>query len=185
MLISLARTILKSTLPGVPDFYQGTAVWDFSLVDPDNRRPVDYSWPVVLSGSGRPVEALLDGWHDGAIKLFVIAKLLADRRALPDFYAKAGYDSIEASGADASRVLCFTRSFDSEKLAVAVPRLLGRNLNPAGLPLGEAAWGETSLGLPDGVWQDILCDRRIEISGAVPLAKLFDVIPFSVLRRVG
>lgn len=185
MLISLARTVLKCTLPGVPDFYQGTALWDFSLVDPDNRRPVDYDRLFVLSGNARPVEALLDGWHDGAIKLHIIAKLLADRRARPEFYAKAGYDPVEASGKDAGGVLGFTRSFGGEKLAVAAPRFPGRNLNPAGLPLGGEAWGETSLGLPDGVWRDIICDRQIEISGAAPLAKLFEVMPFSVLRRAG
>jgi len=184
MLISLARTILKCTLPGVPDFYQGTALWDFSLVDPDNRRPVDYSRPSGLSGNGCPVEVLLDAWHDGAIKLHIITKLLADRRARPLFYAKAGYDPIEVSGKDAGRVLCFTRSFRREKLAVAVPRLQGRNLNPAGLPLGEDAWGETSLGLPDGLWHDLLDDRHVEISGGVPLAELFNIIPFSVLRLV-
>ncbi|MDR3460922.1 MAG: malto-oligosyltrehalose synthase [Beijerinckiaceae bacterium] len=181
MLISLARTILKCTLPGAPDFYQGTTLWDFSLVDPDNRRPVDYSWPSGLSRGRRPIEALLESWHDGAIKHHVIAKLLGDRAARPLFYANADYDPIEVAGTGAGHVLCFIRSFGQGKLVVVVPRLQGQALNSVGLPLGEDAWSDTSLELPSGSWHDLLGDRRIEISGATLLAKLFYTVPFSVL----
>jgi (1->4)-alpha-D-glucan 1-alpha-D-glucosylmutase len=108
---------------------------------------------------------------------------LADRRPRPLFYAKADYDPIDVSGQVAAGVLCFTRSFGGEKLAVAVPQLPGRSLNPAGLPLGEDAWGDTWLRLPDGLWRNVLDNTEVEIAGGVHLAKLFAVTPFSVLRR--
>jgi len=184
MVISLARTVLKCTLPGVPDFYQGTALWDFSLVDPDNRRPVDYSWRSGLAENGQRIEALLAAWHDGAIKQHMTAKLLADRRARPLFYAKAGYEPVEASGERAAHVLGFTRTFAGETLFVAVPRLQGRKLNAAGLPVGDDVWGNTAIELPSGFWCDIAGDRHIEIAGAIRVAKLFETVPFAVLRRI-
>ena len=184
MLISLARSILKCTLPGVPDFYQGTALWDFSLVDPDNRRPVDYGRPLGPREGGCQIEALLESWHNGAIKLYVIAKLLADRRARSLFYANAGYDPIEVSGNDAGRVLCFVRSLGQDDLVVVVPRLQGRDVNSAGLPLGRDAWGDASVGIPDGHWRDLLSGHQLVTSGGMSLADLFQTLPFSVLTRV-
>ena len=101
LLNGLGRSILKATLPGVPDLYQGTELWDFSLVDPDNRRPVDYAARAHILADGRPIESLFVQWQDGAIKQRVLARLLADRAARPAFYAEAGYAPLDAAGARA------------------------------------------------------------------------------------
>ncbi|HUZ67451.1 MAG TPA: malto-oligosyltrehalose synthase, partial [Beijerinckiaceae bacterium] len=89
--LGVARTVLKCALPGVPDFYQGTEFWDYSFVDPDNRRPVDYpSRRVALESPGDP-EIFLRDWQDGRVKQFVTARLLADRAASPLLYASGSY----------------------------------------------------------------------------------------------
>ena len=99
MLTGLARTVLKCTVPGVPDVYQGTEFWDLSLVDPDNRRPVDYGARAAALDEPLDWGALLEGWRDGRIKQAVLAGLLADRAAAPDVYAKADYRPLAPEGA--------------------------------------------------------------------------------------
>ena len=98
MVTGLARTVLKCTLPGIPDIYQGTELWDLSLVDPDNRRPVDYASRAAALEDGGDPAALLRSWPDGRIKQQVIARLLADRAAAPQLYAEGGYEPLAAQG---------------------------------------------------------------------------------------
>ncbi len=148
MLVSLARTILKCTVPGVPDFYQGTGLWDFSLVDPDNRRPVDYTERGAMLDDGRTLQALLADWQDGVVKLRLIAKLLADRQAHRRLLCGS---RLQAAGGDrgaAAQVLAFARTSQDETLVVVVPRLSGKGKQQAGVPVGAAAWGDATITLP-------------------------------------
>jgi (1->4)-alpha-D-glucan 1-alpha-D-glucosylmutase len=170
----LARTVLKLTVPGVPDTYQGTAFWDLSLVDPDNRRPVDYAGAAAaLEAGGSPTE-LIALWPDGRVKQSVTAALLADRAACPTLYAEGDYQPLPASGAAAPHVLAFARMAGGEELVAAVTRL------------GAAGpdWAGTRLALPAGVWRNLLDDRPVEADQTgVAAEELFARLPVAVLRR--
>jgi (1->4)-alpha-D-glucan 1-alpha-D-glucosylmutase len=183
MLNGLTRTILKCTLPGVPDLYQGDEFWDYALVDPDNRRPVDYEARRRALDSSEPLPKLLAHWPDGAIKQRIIHLLLADRTAHPAFYAQAGYEPVMAAGALADRVIAFQRHDKEGGLVVAVPRLANAARATAAIPCGTAFWGDTTLSLPAGRWRAILPDDGGMQEGTVTLATLFASVPFAVLRR--
>jgi (1->4)-alpha-D-glucan 1-alpha-D-glucosylmutase len=171
LLNSLSQTVLKLAAPGVPDFYQGTELWDFSLVDPDNRRPVDYErrqrmlrelqsrWH-AYHGNGhadrdghhvRPLaRELLENMEDGRIKLYVTWRGLHCRREHPRLFTKGVYAPAAAVGAQAEHVFAFVRRLQDRWAVIAVPRLLGRLLPDAGgLPLGTEVWQHTRLMLPE------------------------------------
>jgi (1->4)-alpha-D-glucan 1-alpha-D-glucosylmutase len=163
---ALGQKLVQLTAPGVPDVYQGTELWDLSLVDPDNRRPVDYGIRREL------LSRLSDGWQppvddSGAAKLLLVHKALRLRRERPELFH--GYRPLPAEGAAAQHVVAFTRSPD---LAVAVTRL------PVGL---EAAggWRDTVLPLPTGEWTDVLTGRPAETL----LDDVFDRYPVALLVR--
>jgi (1->4)-alpha-D-glucan 1-alpha-D-glucosylmutase len=158
---SLAQVLLKLTCPGVPDLYQGTELWDFSLVDPDNRRPVDYRHrrEVLAELRGRIAGAgddltqlageLLANLPDGRIKLFVIYRALNFRRTHAEVFARGEYLSLEAAGPQRDHVCAFARSAGDEPVLVVVPRLVVRLAGGVERPpLGPEVWGETRLLLP-------------------------------------
>ena len=185
MLSSLARTVLKCTLPGVPDIYQGTAFWDVSLVDPDNRRPVDYEASAAALADEAALPGLLASWPDGRVKQRLIATLLADRASAPGLYADGDYAALGTTGPEAARVLAFRRGAGEEALAVVVSRL-GSSLGDAdGFPTGPV-WGDTRAMLPPGTWRDVLTGREIAVSpeGAA-MREVFAELPVAVLRRTG
>lgn len=159
---SFAQTVLKATVPGVPDFYQGTELWDFSLVDPDNRRPVDYEArrSALASLEGSDPATLVRDWRDGRIKLFVTRALLTFRREHPALLASGEFAALPTSGTFAECCLAFLRHFEDRALLVIVPRLTS-HLN-AGLtaritarftaradfpPIGDL-WRDTTLAWP-------------------------------------
>jgi (1->4)-alpha-D-glucan 1-alpha-D-glucosylmutase len=144
--LSLAWTLLKLTAPGVPDVYQGTELWDLSLVDPDNRRPVDFDARRRLLArveAGPPV----DGMEDGSAKLRLIQRALAVRRELPDALAAgAAYLPLRSAGRHAGRLVGFARGEPAATVTVADRR----GWEPAG------GWGTTTVALPPGRWRDRL-----------------------------
>jgi (1->4)-alpha-D-glucan 1-alpha-D-glucosylmutase len=183
MLTGLARTALKSTLPGVPDIYQGTEFWDLSLVDPDNRRPVDYEARMRALEAGEPLPRLLQCWPDGRVKQALLARLLADRAATPSLYADGSYQPLSATGERAGHVLAFTRSCGTETLVVAMPRLVGSFLDGEAMPLGDL-WDDTALPLGPGRWRNILTDRAVEAAeGGCACRELFGDFPIAILRN--
>jgi (1->4)-alpha-D-glucan 1-alpha-D-glucosylmutase len=182
----LAQTVLKYTVPGVPDLYQGTEFWDLSLVDPDNRRPVDFAARKAGLGRSADVLALLADWTDGRIKQNLIAKLLACRNAHPALFAEGDYAALEISGARAGHALAFSRTRGERRLVVAVSRLATGLLGDTGLPLiPGAAWGDSAVLLADQVdrsWHDVLQDRPLEGGAAAfSLARLLASLPVAVL----
>jgi (1->4)-alpha-D-glucan 1-alpha-D-glucosylmutase len=173
--------VLKCTLPGLPDVYQGTGFWDFSLVDPDNRRPVDYERLAAALERGSSVEELVERWREAGIKQHVLSRLLADRAAAPELYAQGSYERLGSMGPDA-RILAFRRKSGAEELVVAVARLATER-GGEGLPVG-AAWRDETLRLPAGTWRNVIENRALEIGPeGAPVRELFAALPVSVLRR--
>jgi (1->4)-alpha-D-glucan 1-alpha-D-glucosylmutase len=180
---SLAQTALLLTCPGIPDLYQGTEVWDLSLVDPDNRRPVDYAARArllgALAGAG-PEEALARAAAGGP-KLWLIHRLLGHRRRCPGAYGPgSGYRALPVSGPRAGHAVAFTRTGGQARapgLAVVVPRLVAR--------LGHGrrgAWGDTTVRIPDGDWADVLTGDPVR-GGPVSMDMLLRRFPVAVLGR--
>jgi (1->4)-alpha-D-glucan 1-alpha-D-glucosylmutase len=158
---SLAQVLLKLTCPGVPDLYQGSEMWDLSLVDPDNRRPVNYRHRREMlsdlqrsidaaGGDLRPLAAeLLANLPDGRIKLYLIYQALHFRRAYERLFAGGAYLPLEASGPKRDHVCAFVRSADEEAILVVVPRLVVRLANAiVQPPMGAEVWETTRLSLP-------------------------------------
>lgn len=189
---SLSQTLIKLTAPGVPDLYRGTETLDLSLVDPDNRRPVDYAHlqaqldelPLSAAGAANRLRHLLDDMADGRAKLFVTAKLLALRAAQPALFADGGYQVVPVLGTHAQRIVAFARVHASARIVVVAPRLLtGLPAIAHADPLGTDVWGDTALdlgGLGDG-WREWLSGRDLiaddtarlqlgEVLGAFPVA---------------
>jgi (1->4)-alpha-D-glucan 1-alpha-D-glucosylmutase len=119
---SLSQLVLKMTLPGVPDLYQGTELWDFSLVDPDNRRPIDFDLRRTLLDETRSWPELIESWRDGHIKAALMRRLLGIRQELPSLFREGDYAPILFEGADAERVIGFARTHKRQRLLVAVGR---------------------------------------------------------------
>ena len=159
MVNSLAQTLLKTTAPGVPDFYQGTELWDFSLVDPDNRRPVDFEMRhrllinlqerIAAGDVARLSRELLEHWEDGRIKLFTTQRALDCRRRLRELFHSGDYVPLPARGAAPDRLVAFARHRGTVTVLVVLPRLM-RSLTDGGahLPIGAAVWRDTRLLLP-------------------------------------
>jgi len=142
---SLVQILLKLTVPGVPDLYQGTEFWDFSLVDPDNRRPVDFVARVAGMNTA-PLKTLLPRWRDGRIKQAVIARTLALRRACPALFSDGNYEPLGARGLFADHVIAFARRLRDQVFVVIVPRSASRLLHSENdILFNAAAWRDTCL----------------------------------------
>lgn len=148
---SLGQTLLRLTTPGVPDLYQGNEFWDFSLVDPDNRRPVDFAARVAtLADTLTEADEKLNQWHSGAIKQHLIAKVLDLRKRHPTLFLKGDYQPLTVEGAQADRVIAFVRHYRGKYLIMVIPRLAMNLL--AGNPtpyVPPEQWGDTRVLLPD------------------------------------
>jgi (1->4)-alpha-D-glucan 1-alpha-D-glucosylmutase len=160
MFNSLSQTLLKICAPGVPDFYQGTELWDFSLVDPDNRRPVDYekrkSMLAQLKQKEAEMTAVQLAWDlslnkdDGRIMLYLVHKALTYRRENRPLFEQGEYLPLTAEGAMSGHVCTFARKLGSKSIVVAVPRFLTRLISGGGsVPFGSAVWKDTRVLLPE------------------------------------
>lgn len=145
---SLSQLVLKLTTPGVPDFYQGCEMWDYHLVDPDNRRPVDYDLrrSALESLKNETPAALLEKWHDGRIKLHITQKLLEFRRAHAKLFREGEFIPLNVTGSFAACCIAFLRRRAEETLLAVAPRLSTRVGFP---PVGDA-WRDTAIELPEG-----------------------------------
>jgi (1->4)-alpha-D-glucan 1-alpha-D-glucosylmutase len=165
---SLTQALLKITSPGVPDLYQGTELWDFSLVDPDNRRAVDYRKRAQLleelrrpeaDGSIRLSRELLASWQDGRIKMYLMWKALEFRRAHQKLFQEGAYIPLSVSGERKEHVVAFARRAGNAWALVAVPRMV-TGLRAAGRPpVGRRTWKATAIALPSKAperWVNVL-----------------------------
>jgi (1->4)-alpha-D-glucan 1-alpha-D-glucosylmutase len=170
---SLALTLLKLAAPGVPDIYQGTELWDLSLVDPDNRRPVDFALrqELLAKAATLSAEEAWREWHSGLPKLWLIRQVLNLRARRPDlFAASAKYEGLTAQGHQSAHAVVFKRG---ESLIALVPRLV------IGL---HDDWRDTALELPPGTWHNELTGETLP-GETVPLSVLLGKFPVALLTR--
>jgi (1->4)-alpha-D-glucan 1-alpha-D-glucosylmutase len=170
---SLAQTLLKLAAPGVPDIYQGTELWDLSLVDPDNRRPVDFAQRARLLQAleGATPEQVMAGADEGLPKLWLIRQALHLRRERPaPFGPRSAYRPLASRGTRAAHALAFLRG---DEVAAVLPRLV------LGL---RGDWGNTTLELPPGTWRNVLTGES-RPGGAARLAELLARFPVALLAR--
>jgi (1->4)-alpha-D-glucan 1-alpha-D-glucosylmutase len=203
---ALTQTLLKLTAPGVPDIYQGTELWDLSLVDPDNRRPVDYTLRRDLLDELKQRIArngdtlipltryLLDTSHTGQIKLYLISRVLGFRRDHPNLFASGSYHPLEAAADQHDHVCAFARTFEEETMLVVAPRLMVQLTGDVERPpMGEAVWGNTYLILPEEtvgqryrhhLTGEVLAVERFGGSPGLRLAEICRSFPVAVLERL-
>lgn len=170
---ALSQTLLKIASPGVPDFYQGTELWDFSLVDPDNRRPVDFDKRVRLLEEMKSREAaghddllkdVVENWQDGRIKLFLIRKALNFRLAHKELFAAGEYLPLEGLGRRRDRIVAFARQRRRAWAVIAVPRLVGGLLRRPKSFQPKENWPVLKILLPrecPGRWRNVFTNGTI------------------------
>jgi len=182
---ALSQTLLKFTSPGVPDIYQGNEIWDFSLVDPDNRRPVDYAERKKMLDAlkGADPGELLDNWSDGRIKLFLTHRLLTFRRENPELFRDGSYRPLGLTGEFADCCIAFARELEGKSIVVLAPRLSSRIGFP---PIGDM-WRDTVVQLPNGfaMGNELLTREKIVAAGSLTLARAFARLPLAVVRNSG
>jgi (1->4)-alpha-D-glucan 1-alpha-D-glucosylmutase len=170
---SLAQTLMKHTVPGVPDLYQGAELWDLSLVDPDNRRPVDYGLRAKFLEEIRsiPVAKVIERMEDGLPKMWTIYHALHLRQEMPEWFGeKSGYRPLRATGSKKGHVIAYLRG---DKVATVVPRLVAT--------LAES-WGNTAVALPKGQWKNRLTGENVP-GGKTEMAMLLREFPVALLVR--
>jgi len=180
----LVQMLLKLTAPGIPDIYQGSEYWDFSLVDPDNRRTVDFATRQRTLTSRPPAE--LDGeWSDGRLKQAVLATALAVRSSLPTPFTEGDYIPLAVSGPHAEHLLAFARRLRHAVVVVMVVRRPARLLIPDTIKIPPAVWDDTHLSLPLGLrairFSNVL-DPRAPLSGdgVVDIGAAFARLPVAL-----
>jgi (1->4)-alpha-D-glucan 1-alpha-D-glucosylmutase len=175
---SLAQTLLRLTVPGVPDLYQGTEFWDFSLVDPDNRRPVDYPARERALAENIEIGELLAHWQDGRVKQALIARVLNLRARHPELFSRGEYIPLEVTGSQAAHVVAFAREWEQTRAIIVVPRICSELLGTAQTPFINAAnWGDTRIRVPlaeagsdwTGLFSEVVAisDGEIPVSAAL------------------
>jgi (1->4)-alpha-D-glucan 1-alpha-D-glucosylmutase len=202
---ALSQVLLKLASPGVPDFYQGTELWDFSLVDPDNRRPVDYGKRQALlrsleekvqaaGGNLVPLaQELLEQVQDGRIKLFLIYRTLNFRRSHSALFTQGTYIPLKAIGPKKDHICAFARLWKEETIVTVAPRLVvGLTGGVERPPLGEEIWKDTFLLLPPEipsvVFKDLYTGEEIQVEKhqggwSLQLASIFQHFPVALLHR--
>ena len=186
LLVGLSQALLKVASPGVPDYYQGTELWDFSLVDPDNRRPVDSALRrKLLSRKPAPAD-LLRNLADGQAKLHVIREGLKLRKKHPALFHGGQYVPLYANGGREENLVAFALRAEGRTLVAAAPRLFaGLVSGEEPFPMGRPVWGGARLALPAGRYRDVLTDGELDASGgSLSVAVLLGEFPVALLTGV-
>jgi (1->4)-alpha-D-glucan 1-alpha-D-glucosylmutase len=186
----LSQVLTKLTSPGVPDLYQGTEFWDLSLVDPDNRRPVDFASRMEALSTDTHIDDLAENWRDGRIKQAIIRRSLAFRRASPALFSHGHYLPLAVEGPAADYVIAFARVHRREVAITIVSRFATRLLpTGGGILIPQVAWGGTRLPVPDQIgprFHDAL--TRAEIisrEDGIPLPLALKNLPVALLTQSG
>jgi (1->4)-alpha-D-glucan 1-alpha-D-glucosylmutase len=184
---SLTQTLLKLTASGVPDIYQGDEIWDYSLVDPDNRRPVDYNRrrEMLTALPGATPDELMRAWPDGRIKIFLTQRVLRFRRQRADLFQRGEYLPLRVSGMFAESCISFARRLKDKWIVVIAPRLSLRFGFP---PIGEL-WRDTAIEFPQGFSlnkaHDLFTCRPVSLRNRkLKLCDALSILPFAVITNL-
>lgn len=187
---SLSQTLMKITAPGVPDFYQGTELWDFSFVDPDNRRPVDFEKRAslleeIIKRKNDPVytDELASSWRDGRVKLFLIYRALEIRRAKAGLFTYGSYLPLSVEGLRRNNVIAFARVKEDDMAVTVVPRFTSRLAGTGALPAGHDVWKDTRVVLPEEVTARVILKDTFTGEKARPPANGRSIDIGSLLNR--
>ena len=205
MFNALSQTLVKITSPGVPDFYQGTELWDFSLVDPDNRRPVDFR-PREASlqrlkeklaqshdDPGAVARGLLHSWKDGSVKLYVTWRALSYRNENRALFEEGDYTPLATEGKFAGNLCAFARQRKGRAVLVVVPRFVTRLVKREGkTPLGGQAWKDTRIVIPGelaGEFRNVFTGETVGAAShgeqlILKPGEILASLPVALLRRV-
>ena len=197
ILNSLSQTLIKITSPGVPDFYQGSELWDLSLVDPDNRRPVDFEKRRAMLAGIREqddadmiqmIQALLSTKEDGRIKLFLIYRALKAKKENRAIFREGDYLSLKVGGKFGRHVVAFAWRYRQQWALVVAPRFLGRLVEEGAFPLGRRIWEDTEVVLPEGVpaqWRNAVTNETLSGGGVLPVGEALLSFPVALLMGKG
>lgn len=189
---SLSQTLIKMTAPGIPDFYQGSELWDLNLVDPDNRRPVNFlKRKRIMSaiedrrkkGNEDLLKYLLSSLENGAVKLFLIKKILQARKIFPSLFLEGKYIQLNALGKYKDSIVTFVRKNEREFLIVIAIRYLTGVVKRGELPLGEI-WNNTSIFVPfeTGVITNLITDDSLSSAQNLKVGRILREFPVAVLK---
>jgi (1->4)-alpha-D-glucan 1-alpha-D-glucosylmutase len=193
MFNSLSQTLIKSTSPGVPDFYQGTELWDLNLVDPDNRRPVDYKTrrsflQDIKQRAGQDIlqliDELLSNKEDRKIKLFVIYRALQARRGNRAVFEQGRYIPLKVSGRLKDHIVAFARNHEENWAITIAPRFFTSLVGEGESPVGQDIWGDTHVLLPEGtpaLWRDAMSRLVIKGEKTLPVGEVLEYFPVALL----
>jgi (1->4)-alpha-D-glucan 1-alpha-D-glucosylmutase len=190
---SLSQVLLKNTTPGVPDLYQGCELWDLSLVDPDNRRPVDYSQrqaylQEIQAGMESDclslIKDLLATKEDGRVKLFLTYQVLQARQNYLMLFQKGDYQPLEISGTFANHIVAFARTFEGQVAIAIAPRFLTPIVQPNQLPLGTSMWQDTQINLPSNIstnWINVVTQHPVLGKTEIKVGDVLEQFPVALL----
>ncbi|MCL5745388.1 MAG: malto-oligosyltrehalose synthase, partial [Acidobacteria bacterium] len=199
---SLAQVLIKITVPGIPDIYQGTELWTLSLVDPDNRRPVDFQKRIVMLEELRRGETekrscllkdMVAEWKDGRIKLYLTDKALDFRREHAPVFLRGEYLPLATTGLRQSNVCAFARCLDGFWCVTVAPRWTTQLVSEDLLPSTRSIWADTALQLAQGApdkWRNVLTGEELTVSispegnRTLALRKLLDRFPVALLGSI-
>lgn len=191
---SLSQTLIKITSPGIPDFYQGTELWDFSMVDPDNRRPVDFAvrqtyLQAIKEQTKTDVFKLINDLfatkEDGRIKLFLVNQALKARNENLKVFQKGNYLPLKVTGKFKEHIIAFARSYGNQTIITITPRFLTSLIQPGEYPLGKFVWDDTCIHLPSNfpsVWQDNITGQTVNTDKAILIGEALKYFPVALLN---
>jgi (1->4)-alpha-D-glucan 1-alpha-D-glucosylmutase len=186
---SLSQTLLKITCPGVPDFYQGAELWDLNLVDPDNRRPVDFGkrkeFLREIKERGLDLlDDLLKNREDGRIKLFLICRALAARKEYLEVFEEGSYLPLRVEGRHKENIIAFARRRKNRWAIAIATRFLTRVVKEGDIPLGERVWGDTAVIFPEKApnsWYDTITFKEKKRDGSLKVGEILSHFPVALL----
>ncbi|MEO1561679.1 MAG: malto-oligosyltrehalose synthase, partial [Cyanobacteria bacterium J06632_19] len=193
ILNSLSQSLIKLTAPGLPDIYQGTELWDLSLVDPDNRRPVNFSirqkYLEEIKSQNEAhlldyIAQLLETPEDARVKLFLIYKALQTRKEFLDLFQRGTYEKLTIVGSLKSHIVGFSRELGEQKVIIIAPRFFSSLVEIGEYPFGEKVWQETRIVAPADsttVWQDVFTGKIIEGEDALWVRDILQNFPVALL----
>jgi (1->4)-alpha-D-glucan 1-alpha-D-glucosylmutase len=192
---SLSQTLIKITSPGVPDFYQGSELWDLNLVDPDNRRPVDYEkrqafLREIQEKEKRDILSLIDELlstkEDGRIKLFLICRALKARKENLEVFQRGAYLPLAVGGKCKDHVIAFARKTENTWAITAAPRFLTALVKEGEYPLDKQVWEDTHISLPEGAppaWKNAITAKVISGEHTLHIGDILKHFPVALLSN--